>query len=67
MVSGQAFPQCTACSKQVIDAFEAGGFSFLRQCFDEVGFLERTTGLDKLSADVDDIDFDMSDDDEGAL
>ena len=63
----QAFPQCTACSPVVVAAHRDGGFGFLRRCFDEAGFLESTTGLDKMLAAVDMEAFELEDSDSDAL
>lgn len=60
IVEGYAFEQCTACSKKVssflsfaegtkvVQAYRDGGFEFLVQVFNQQGFLEKVTGLDKL-------------------
>ncbi|CCA73771.1 related to APG7 (component of the autophagic system) [Serendipita indica DSM 11827] len=48
LVTGQQFERCTGCSEKVIQAYEAQGFPLLLRVFNEEGFLEQLTGLDKL-------------------
>ncbi|VDC02149.1 unnamed protein product [Peniophora sp. CBMAI 1063] len=47
-VVGAAYSRCTACSETVLHAYEREGFSMLRRAFDEPGYLEQLTGLDKM-------------------
>jgi ubiquitin-like modifier-activating enzyme ATG7 len=73
-IAGEAFPQCTACSGKVVDAFAAAGFNgFLLRAFNEPSFLEDLTGLTELrsSAAIDDLlmgelGFDSDDDQDAA-
>ena len=55
-------PQCTACSKIVVEKYDEDGFEFLAKCFDEPGYIEQVTGLDLMQAGIDDIDFDLDED-----
>ena len=48
LIRGEAYPQCTACSWTVVQAYKEQGWAMLKKAFDETGFLERLTGLDKL-------------------
>lgn len=82
LVEGKAYDRCTACSAtvsaasrgndanlfQVVKAYQEQGFSFLRRAFNETGFLESVTGLDKLYAEteaiLDSVDWE-EDSDEG--
>ncbi|KAL1408414.1 Autophagy protein 7 [Vanrija albida] len=50
LVEGSAYDRCTACSATVVQAYQEQGFGFLRRAFNETGFLESVTGLDKLYA-----------------
>lgn len=75
-MEGYAFEQCTACSEKVnvlftiadgtkvVQAYRDGGFEFLAQVFNEQGFLEKVTGLDKLyeeaEAALDNVDWEES-------
>lgn len=47
-ITGEAFPQCTACSACVVDAYKEGGFDMLLQAFNKPDFLEDLTGLTEL-------------------
>jgi len=49
-VVGQAFPQCTACSACVVDAYEREGKDLLLRAFNNPTALEDLTGLTELMA-----------------
>jgi len=49
-IVGAAFDSCTGCSETVLKAYETQGFAMLLRAFNETGFLEALTGLDKLHA-----------------
>ncbi|XP_071960528.1 ubiquitin-like modifier-activating enzyme ATG7 [Antedon mediterranea] len=58
-----AFDKCTACSDTIIHSYETEGFKFLQQAFNEQGYLETVTGLDKLKEDTNMVEIlDFSDD-----
>ena len=48
LVTGAAYDRCTGCSETVLRAYETGGFGVLLRAFNEGGYLEGLTGLDKL-------------------
>jgi len=47
-----AFPQCTACSKSVIQAYKTEGFELMRKVAENPKFLEDLTGLTNLLTDA---------------
>jgi len=47
-----AFPQCTACSKSVIQAYKTDGFELMRKVAENPKFLEDLTGLTNLLTDA---------------
>lgn len=47
-ITGAAYDKCTGCSETVLRAYEEQGFDMLLNAFNEPGFLEKLTGLDKL-------------------
>ncbi|KZT63589.1 E1-like protein-activating [Daedalea quercina L-15889] len=47
-IKGAAYDRCTGCSETIIKAYETDGFDMLLKAFNEPGFLEVLTGLDKL-------------------
>ncbi|KAI0260642.1 hypothetical protein BC834DRAFT_899392 [Gloeopeniophorella convolvens] len=49
-IVGAAFDRCTGCSETMLEAYETQGFAMLLRAFNETGFLEHLTGLDKLHA-----------------
>ena len=48
LVTGAAYDRCTGCSETVLRAYEAGGFGMMLKAFNEGGYLEGLTGLDRL-------------------
>jgi len=48
LITGAAYDQCTGCSETVLGAYEREGFAMLLRAFNESGYLEALTGLDKL-------------------
>ncbi|KAF8839254.1 E1-like protein-activating [Paxillus ammoniavirescens] len=48
LVTGAAYDKCTGCSETVLKAYEEQGFPMLLKAFNETGYLEGLTGLDKL-------------------
>ncbi|GBG26781.1 Ubiquitin-like modifier-activating enzyme ATG7 [Hondaea fermentalgiana] len=64
-ITGEAFPQCSACSACVVDAYSAQGFEMLLHAFNKPDYLEDLTGLTELrnSANLDSLlDDDLLDD-----
>ncbi|KAH9057485.1 hypothetical protein EDB87DRAFT_1751384 [Lactarius vividus] len=49
-IVGAAYDRCTGCSETVLKAYETQGFAMMLRAFNETGFLEALTGLDKLHA-----------------
>ncbi|KAH7883150.1 hypothetical protein F5I97DRAFT_1902440 [Phlebopus sp. FC_14] len=47
-IAGAAYDKCTGCSEVVLKAYEEQGFPMLLRAFNEIGYLEALTGLDKL-------------------
>ena len=48
LVSVSAFPQCTACSRRVVEAFRRDGYDLVRRAMDAPEILEELTGLAEL-------------------
>ncbi|KAF1809323.1 ubiquitin activating E1 enzyme-like protein [Eremomyces bilateralis CBS 781.70] len=44
-LSGPSYPYCSACSSKVIDAYNEGGWDFVRRAVNEKGFVEELCGL----------------------
>jgi ubiquitin-like modifier-activating enzyme ATG7 len=53
--SFQNFDKCSACSKQVVEAYRAEGFEFIRRVMNDPSHLEVVSGLDRLMTGVDGI------------
>jgi len=64
MPTTELFPQCTACSKPVLESFAKDAFSTLSQACNSANYLEQLTGLSNLLSDVklDDLDVEFTDD-----
>lgn len=67
-ITGAAYDKCTGCSETVLKAYEEQGFDMLLKAFNEPGFLEQLTGLDKLynegDAAMESVDWEEEDEDE---
>ncbi|KAH7920336.1 E1-like protein-activating [Leucogyrophana mollusca] len=67
-ITGAAYDRCTGCSEIVLKAYEEQGFDVLLKAFNEPGYLETLTGLDKLynegDAAMESVDWDEEDEDE---
>jgi len=61
---GHAFPNCTACSKLILDAYLQDGFEFLLKVFENSDILEDVSGLTALKENIDEIDIDWDDEEE---
>eukprot|EP00475_Leptophrys_vorax_P018264 TRINITY_DN24908_c0_g1_i1.p1 TRINITY_DN24908_c0_g1~~TRINITY_DN24908_c0_g1_i1.p1 ORF type:complete len:141 (+),score=11.05 TRINITY_DN24908_c0_g1_i1:55-423(+) len=60
-VTGFAFPQCTACSSTVLQAYSDRGFDFLLEAFNQPLMLEDLTGLSALHAATEGLDLEWDD------
>lgn len=47
LVRGPAYTFCSACSTKVIDGYETGGWTFIKRCLEEKGYVESVSGLDE--------------------
>ena len=54
-LTGPQFPQCIACSDQVVSAYAQDGFKFVQKVCQNSDILSRVTGLDSLLENLDDI------------
>lgn len=70
-IRGAAYSRCTGCSDAVLAAYERDGWAMLHRAFDETGFLERLTGLDKLAeegeAAMEDLEVEWDEDEEDGM
>jgi ubiquitin-like modifier-activating enzyme ATG7 len=68
-VVGAPYPQCSACSDRVLDAFEKGGWTFVRRALAEKGWVEEVSGLAEVQRRAEELegDVDWEDDGEGEL
>ncbi|KAJ1301333.1 hypothetical protein OPQ81_003733 [Rhizoctonia solani] len=51
LIAGAAYDKCTGCSETILKEYESRGFEMALRAFNETGYLEKLTGLDKLHAD----------------
>ncbi|CAE6484216.1 unnamed protein product [Rhizoctonia solani] len=51
LITGAAYDKCTGCSETILKEYESRGFEMALRAFNETGYLEKLTGLDKLYAD----------------
>ncbi|KAF9942943.1 Autophagy protein 7 [Mortierella alpina] len=64
LISGQAYDRCTACSDQVLEAYEQEGFGFLVKVFQDAKHLEDITGLTKMKEESEALDMEWAEDSE---
>lgn len=68
-IVGAAYSRCTGCSEIVIKEYETKGFDMLLRAFNETGYLETLTGLDKLHEEgekaLEGVDWDVDGSDDG--
>ncbi|CAE6461216.1 unnamed protein product [Rhizoctonia solani] len=50
LITGAAYEKCTGCSETILKEYESRGFEMALRAFNETGYLEKVTGLDKLYA-----------------
>ena len=62
LISGQAYDRCTACSDQVLEAYEQEGFGFLAKVFQDAKHLEDITGLTKMKEESEALDMEWAED-----
>ncbi|KAG8876401.1 Autophagy protein 7 [Tulasnella sp. 331] len=66
LITGGAFGNCTGCSEPILNAYEKDGFPMLLKVFNELGYLEKISGLDKLhdagDAAMESVDWDEDED-----
>lgn len=59
LIVGQAYDKCTACSKQIVEAYREGSWEFVSQMLQDPSRMESLLGLDQLQTE-EDIDWDSS-------
>lgn len=62
LVTGEAYPHCTACSQHVVNAYRADGHTLIWNVCADGTYLERLTGLDELhraAEAMDDLELDV--------
>lgn len=75
IIQGEAYEQCTACSKAIIDKYRAEDVDFIINACNDTSLLEATSGLqamkesmEKMMNDLDDMgDDEFGDDDDAVL
>jgi len=48
MVHAPAYEYCSACSDRIVDAYEDGGWEFIKRAMNETGYVEEISGLAEL-------------------
>ncbi|KAG0198291.1 Autophagy protein 7 [Mortierella sp. GBA30] len=62
LISGQAYDRCTACSDEVLAAYERDGFEFLAKVFQDASHLEDITGLTRMKEESEALDMEWAED-----
>lgn len=73
MIRGESYPNCSACSKPILDAYKKDGYSFVRKALDDKDYVAELSGLaevqrraEQLGADIEFSD-EEGDDEEAVL
>lgn len=45
LIKGPSYDCCSACSPRIVEAYEKGGWGFVKRALDEKGFVEEVSGL----------------------
>lgn len=74
MIRGESYPNCSACSKPVIDAYKKDGYAFVKKALDEKDYVAELSGLaevqrraEQMAADVEFDEEDEAEDDGEAV
>ncbi|KAH8893135.1 ubiquitin-like modifier-activating enzyme atg-7 [Thozetella sp. PMI_491] len=67
VIRGQSYPQCSACSKQIVAAYQVGGWAFVKKALQDRNFVAELSGLAEVQrkAEAAAADVDWSEDEEG--
>lgn len=71
MIRGESYPNCSACSKPILEAYRKDGYAFIKKALDEKDYVAELSGLaevqrlaEKAAADLE-LSDDEDDDDDG--
>ncbi|CCG82529.1 Ubiquitin-like modifier-activating enzyme atg-7 [Taphrina deformans PYCC 5710] len=64
VLTGTAYPHCSACSAPILAAFRERGWDFVRQAVNEPGFVDRVSGLKEVQDGIEGINVDWDESDE---
>lgn len=74
MIRGESYPNCSACSKPILDAYKKDGYHFVRKALDDKDYVAELSGLaeiqrraEQLEADIESSDGEGGDDEEAVL
>lgn len=65
LIRGESYPNCSACSKPIIDAYTESGYGFVKKALDEKDYVLELSGLAEVQRQAElmaaDVDFDEED------
>lgn len=65
LIRGESYPNCSACSKPIIDAYKESGYGFVKKALDEKDYVLELSGLAEVQRQAElmaaDVDFDEED------
>lgn len=74
MIHGESYPNCSACSKPILDAYNKDSYGFVKKALDEKDYVAELSGLaevqrraEQLAADVEFSDGEEDEDDGEAV
>jgi ubiquitin-like modifier-activating enzyme ATG7 len=70
VIKGHSYDCCSACSKPIVEAYEKGGWAFVKRALNEKGFVEEVSGLAEVqrrAAELEMADWGESGDEDGEM
>jgi ubiquitin-like modifier-activating enzyme ATG7 len=70
VVKGRSYDCCSACSPTILEAYESGGWEFVKRALCERGYVDEVSGLAEVHRRAEEADkagWSESDEDDGAL
>lgn len=66
IIRGESYPNCSACSKPIVDAYKKDGYNFLKKALDEKDYVAELSGLAEVQrrAEAMAADLELSDDED---
>jgi ubiquitin-like modifier-activating enzyme ATG7 len=64
ILSGRSYPQCSACSKPILDAYRNSGWAFVKEALNNREYVAEVSGLAEVQRRAEDVEVEWSDEEE---